>query len=172
MIKKLFAPLALLGVLAACGPSDVDLQRIQRCPFVIKVVDAQDMTRFGGSGGRDLTDIEFIASFDRFVATCEIDDGEIEAEIETIVSAERGPANRSGTATFSYFIAIADWSDRILTRESFPVTIEFEGNRNRVGQRNTVYPRIPLKAGEDGKSYRLYYGLEVSREELEYNRAN
>ena len=171
MIKKYLVILGLVGALAACGGRE-QISRTQLCPYINKVVDAQELIRFGGSGGRDLTDIDFIASFDSIVATCEIDDGYIEAEIEIITSAQRGPANQNRTATYSYFIAIADWNDRILTRESFPVTVEFEGNRTRVGQRDTVYPRIPLKLEETGADYRLYYGLEVSASELEYNRQN
>jgi hypothetical protein len=163
---------AVVASLAACDRSDPALDRTQYCPNMIRVVDAQDLTRFGGSGGRDLTDIEFRASFDRIFATCEIDDGQIEAEIEVITSAERGPANQEGVARYSYFVAIADLDENILLRESFPVTIEFEGNRNRIGKRDTLYPEIPLREDETGRNYNLYYGLVLTRSELEYNRAN
>ena len=59
-----------------------------------------------------------------------------------------------------------------MAREEFNLDIPFEGNQRRVVAIEELNPRIPLRQGENGAQYRIYVGLKLSPEELQYNRAN
>ena len=52
------------------------------------------------------------------------------------------------------------------------ITIPFPGNRTRVSGLEEIGQVITLQGNETGRDYRIYVGLELTHEELEYNRAN
>ncbi|MEE8505628.1 MAG: hypothetical protein V3S40_05320 [Kiloniellales bacterium] len=141
------------------------------CPTALPVKDAQHLVRFNGLG-RDLTDVLFEAQIVNFALICEYDDDVVEAEMRVRIMASHGPANPERKANFSYFVAIATLDERIVAREEFNLEIPFEGNQRRVVAIEELNPRIPLRQGENGAQYRIYVGLKLSPEELQYNREN
>jgi hypothetical protein len=140
-----------------------------QCPRILPVVEAQEMTRFDGSG-RDLTDVVFRAKLVDVTAECEPDEEEIELTLQVVVSANRGPANAGGNATFGYFVAVATREEQVLNRQEYQVTIPFQGNRTNVGLLEEVDVTIPLAEGQTGREYLIYVGLALNEAELEWNR--
>jgi hypothetical protein len=153
-------------VLAACA-SDEPLS--SPCPQVVAVSDAARLTKFG-PGGRDLTDIRFEVELEDLQFTCEYEDGTIEGDLTVRIVASRGPADANRLAQFNYFVAVATLDRRVIAREEFDVAIPFPGNTTRGGVIEELTPRIPLEPGESGSDYTIYVGLELTSEELEFNR--
>jgi hypothetical protein len=138
------------------------------CPLVSGVSDASRLVRFAGAG-RDVTDVQFEAQLTNLRSGCVYREGEIAITVEVPFIVSRGPANPDGTARFNYFAAIAR-GEQILARETFDVKVEFDGNTTRVGYLDELGQRIPLQGNELGNSYVIYIGIELTPQEMEFNR--
>lgn len=171
-LRSVAAALAVAPlVLAACAGSEPP----PPCPQALALRDAARLVQFRGSE-RDLTDTIFEARITDLAIACEYaeSDGKrtVEAEMQVLFDAEKGPANESGTVRFRYFVAVADQDRNILQRREFPLEIGIPGNQFRVRATETLSPTIPLGANESGQDYRVYVGFVLSPEQLEYNRRN
>jgi hypothetical protein len=158
--------LAGLPLLAACAGE----AETRPCPQAVVLTDASRQVKFSGPG-RDLTDVLFEASIQAGRLVCEYDDNVLDVDLQVEVVAQRGPANNDRLANINYFVAVAQ-NETVLARESFDIAIPFPGNRTRVSGLEEIGQVITLRANETGGNYRIYVGLELSPEELEYNRAN
>ncbi len=160
----------ILILLAACSGDD---EIGPPCPTIAPVPTATTVTRFTGEG-RDLTDVEFSAEISNVNFACEYDQSRVTMNMQVVFEATRGPANESGRAQFSYFVAIGKRARPrdLLAREEFTIAVAFQGNRRRQQFFDELEQRFPLAPGEDGGSYVVFIGLIVTRDELEYNRAN
>ncbi|MCP5366507.1 MAG: hypothetical protein H6907_05015 [Hyphomicrobiales bacterium] len=174
---------AVLGVgLGGCAKMYDDLfgkkKALPPCPRVLVLADAAQIVSFRGDG-QDLTDVLFHAEMDQARTQCkyELDDDDrpirVSAKVVVDIVAERGPADRSRQATFSYFVALVDAQKNTVAKNTFPVTLAFEGNRNRMLFRDDdpgVVLDIPLREGETGRSYEAFVGFQLTPAQLEYNR--
>lgn len=157
-----------LALLSGCGA--LTREAPGPCPPIVAVDDASSMTRFT-PGGTDLTDVLFEVGVDDVRYGCEYDGKQaINLDATVVLIGSRGPANTTGTADFSYFIAVATTDRQILARQDFPVSIPFRGNLTRVRLTDSVQMRIPLQEGQTGANYRIFIGLDITEEELSYNR--
>jgi hypothetical protein len=69
-------------------------------------------------------------------------------------------------------VAITDSHDKILVRQQFDTSIDFEGNKTRNGIRENLEPSIPLQQAQRGDDYRIYVGFVLTHDEVDYNRAH
>lgn len=169
---------ALLGGialgLAACS---TDQAALLACPEILIPVDGAKLTRFQPGAGRDIIDVLHEEQITGFAHLCEYDLDETGAGSVTValvptIESTRGPANTSGQVQFEYFVAIANQEKNVLDKKRFPALIEFPQNMSRVRwQRDQpINMTIPLKAGQRGEDLQIFIGLQMTREELEYQR--
>jgi hypothetical protein len=162
---------ALALALAACA-NDGDTAR-QVCPESATLEGADQLTQFAGAG-RDLTDVRFEARIRDIALACrvEADDGKrtVESLVEIVFQAEKGPRNERGRAEFTYFVAVVNSDEEILSRRAFDLGIDMPGNQTRVRARDRVSPTIPLPEGASPADYTVYVGFELTRAQLDYNR--
>ena len=133
--------------------------------------DTDRLVKFVGTG-RDLTDVEYEAALRRPFLSCEYDDNVIEAVVIVNMVALRGPADEDRLAEVTYFVAITNQSNREVVREEFTVQIPFQGNQTQIAVTEEVEPRIPLQAEETAEDYKIYVGLRLTPDELQYNQEN
>lgn len=167
VLDRLPLGLAGLALLAGCAGEP----ETRPCPRAVVLNDAARQVKFNGQG-RDLTDVLFEASIGTGNLVCEYDENVLDVDLEVQVVASRGPANSDRLANITYFVAVSQTDQTVLAREEFDITIPFPGNRTRVSGLEEIGQVITLPAGLDGGDYVIYVGLELSRDELEYNRAN
>ncbi|MGD1879710.1 MAG: hypothetical protein ACFB13_19685 [Kiloniellaceae bacterium] len=164
---RLLLGVAGLALLAGCASEP----ETRPCPRAVVLKDASRQVKFNGAG-RDLTDVLFEAQIQTGALSCEYDENVLDIDLPVTVTASRGPANSDRLANIRYFVAIAQTNETVLARESFDITIPFPGNRTRVAGQEGIGQVITLPAGQDGGDYRIYVGLELTHDELDYNRAN
>lgn len=146
------------------------------CPRITIPADAANLTRFQPGRGEDLTDIQFEAQIGDIRFSCEHDIdketrvGTLSMELTMILDASRGPADTTREATFQYFVTLLDQDRNILQKKIFPLKASFPGNftRSRVTD-DAVKFEVPLKAGQTGRDFLVYAGLQLSQVELDYN---
>jgi hypothetical protein len=165
----------LAGVLVTVGCTTGDAH-VARCPVTRVLEDPAQLTRFKPGQGRDITDIEFDAAFAELAGTCEIDDEEIAVELKVLIVANRGTANASRQASFVFFIAVVDQDRNVMIhdgkalRKGFEGQVEFPGNQTRVTYTDEFELTIPMKSGQSASDFFIFFGFELTRGELEYNR--
>ncbi len=169
--------LGLLGLgLTACASDDTPPPP---CPEIRILGGAEKLTRFRPGNGRDIIDVLHEEQLTGFGQACEyefFDDGasELTIQVAPSISSARGPANKTGTAEFEYFIATTDSAKKIIKKDTFKVNLTYAGNvPTLIWQRPEPYEiTLALKPGQTGRNYQLYIGLKLTRDELEYQLKN
>ncbi len=168
--------LSMLGV-AGCSSSD-EPPPSQICPRISALGDAAMLTKFAVGIGRDLTDVDHEIRIVDIRFGCQFTEDEndnpiLAVAVAPVFEASRGPANSDRQAQFNYFVAIADQQRTILNKQTFELRVAFPGNRSRV----TISPDdppvtvdIPPVPGQSGTSYHVFVGLQLTPDELQYNR--
>jgi hypothetical protein len=159
---------AALAALSGCGLFNKSQQF--DCPAVEIPKEVANLTRFREGGGRDLTDVVFEAGIADVQIACDYGSRGASIQLNVVVGAERGPANRSPTASVPYFIAIGDPDRNILAKEVFSSTVTFLPNQSRAYNTEETEETIPLPKGRSAERYGIVIGLQLTPEELEYNR--
>lgn len=172
---------ALLGAvtLAGCTPSFLkDEPETRACPDVKILSDAETLTAFRPGAGRDLTDVMYEAKFVGYRGSCLYDTdsdsgtGELSVEVRLNMKARRGPANTTATAPVQYFVSITDPARNVLTKKTFDVQANFPGNRTQAKiDDQPVYLTLPIAKGQTGADYTVFIGFQLTRAQLDYNRA-
>lgn len=179
-IRSSFPTLALvvavMAVLAGCSSAErlnpfAAGKPLPPCPRLVLLDDLDRMTVFRDGPGRDLTDVEFEARIVRVGGQCSYSENAIEMETDVFFAARRGPADQSRTAEFSYFAAILDDERKVLQKSIFGVGVNFPPNLDEGSLVDSLRQRIPREAGQTGDDFTVVFGLQLTAEQLEYNRA-
>ncbi len=149
------------------------------CPEIGILAEANQLTRFRPGPGRDLIDILFEVEMADVGGTCqhaldtETGEGTLTVEMAVVLKAARGAADKSRQAVIPYFVAITDSQRKPITKSVFQTRIPFPGNTSRLTVTDNnpgVTLDIPLLRGQTGRNFKIYAGLQLTKEELEYNR--
>lgn len=162
VLAALFPAILLAGCASDAPPPP--------CPPAGTPVPLDTFTRFVPGGGRDLTQVQFSGRIARVGALCEYDDKGVDIELAVELVVERGPADRTRTATVQYFVAVEDGPGNITAKQLFDVALPFEGNSRRLARREDLSLRIPVPAGKSFKDTRVLVGFQLDQDQLDYNR--
>ena len=168
---------ALIFGLGAC--TAFETPNLPPCPEILLLADTVKQTRFAEGPGRDIIDIVHEAEVTRVIGACEYDvdddtgEGTIDVELSVAIELARGNANADNKAKFGYFVALTDLDEKVLQKGVFDGEAEFPGNQSRILWRDEpVTITIPIKKGVDGSQFELFVGMDLSRDEVEYNRTH
>jgi len=156
---------AALGQRALADPED--------CPDIALVNELTRLTKFRAGDGRTLDDVRydvFVRSFSQPV--CSEKDRKVRVALRLEFATQRGRTEKSSRIEFSYFVAIRQRvSGDILTKEVFPVAFDVpQGRDGVVIEEELEQITIPIKKDEQGRYYAVLIGLQLSEDELNYNR--
>jgi len=146
-------------------------QDTRPCPRVTVLDDAGRSTQHRDGPGRDLTDVTYIARIEDVQSTCKYRKQQLTVDATIIILAQRGPASTQPQANFPFFVAITDIDQNILAKEVFDSVVEFPDGRRRAGVYEEITQEIALGPDETGIAYEIIVGFQLSREQLERNRA-
>lgn len=163
------AAAALLGGCGFLGFGDKPNPR-SICPQALILADAGEMTVFRDGPGRDLTDVVAQARIADLIIDCKPQRRSVTVDLQVAIAAERGPANQSGKQDVEYFVAVVGPQGEVLARQSFRMNFEWPENRMRVGRVDELEPQIPLSAPERAPEYQIWVGLQLTEDQLEWNR--
>lgn len=167
---------AALLVLAGCS-SMPDLSLTKETPPPCPEVRIDRMTaqavQFQGQG-RDITDMLHKVDLAGYVGECDYQDDQVILTIQPGFIVEKGPAAGSGDAsgTFQYFVAIPAYYPSPAAKEVFGLGFQFP---------DPVTPRmqltdepvtltLPRQPGESLAGLDIYVGLQLTPDQLDYNR--
>ncbi len=142
------------------------------CPAASIVSDASRATVFMDGPGRDLIDIKFEVEIEAIASDCDHNRAgdEITTRTGVRIVATRGPAAQGPEAAFFFFVAVVDKDQVVLARERFESALVFEPTQRRAGVVEEIEELIPLRAGLSGTDFEILVGLELTADQLEFNR--
>ena len=160
---------------------------VLKCPVYKVVGSMENLVRFRDGPGRDLIDVDFEGKITGVDLSClsEIDrktkSGTLEVDVTLRMVASRGPANRNRRAKFDYFFKVLDkrgnpiWfldeDGKKLEGIIQSVNITFPGNKTRIQFRTQPFTMpLPINSQWSNRYYRIFTGLKLTREELQFNR--
>jgi hypothetical protein len=156
------------GLLSSCSLFNTAKQ--YPCPTVGMPRDTATLTRFREGPGRDLTDVVYEAGVADVQMACNYTSQGVDIDLAVVVAADRGPANTSRTVTVPYYIAIVDPQRNILAKQVFTANLAFQANVARARSREETQENIPLAKGKSAERYGIVIGMQLTPDEVEYNR--
>jgi len=172
-ILKTFISWCVIGLLlAACGALK---KRVSYpCPNVLILQDGKKLTNFKTGSRRDVTDILFQAEILNFQGSCNYEkrSGKWETQVDLIVRflITQGNTTNFSTTQFKYFVVITGLENRVHGKSVFPVVGTFKEKRSTLLYEDSIRLRIPLDEPTMGEKLRIVLGMQLSPEELQYNR--
>jgi hypothetical protein len=165
--------LALLALLAlpGCSGRTDPAEALLACPRVGIVRDVAEITQFR-PGGRGQPDVEARGALTKGEGDCEYGSGGVTVNASVLLKAERGPALKGNTATFRYFVAIvAPGQNEPSAKSEFETVVEFKPGQTTAGSREELAQKIPLPKNANAKDWGVFFGFQLTPEQLDYNRA-
>jgi hypothetical protein len=139
------------------------------CPRAVVGDNAGRLTRFNGAG-EEPGNIVFEAEVADLAGSCVYNDNSIEVDLQIQLIAGRGPAGTEDMAAFNYFVAVARTDKTILSRDGFDTSIDLPADKTRGQSIEELEQTIPLAQGETGDNLVIVVGIEMTPDELEFNR--
>jgi hypothetical protein len=143
------------------------------CPAVSILSDAAKMTRFRPGNGRDITDVQLQAELTSYHGSCQYDAKakQMNVVLRIGVDAQLGPGATSRNTDLAYFVALPAFYPKPQAKQIMSVPLAFPKNTDHVRYTDEEvrisFPVADLK--ELGK-YSVILGLQLTPEEVEYNR--
>ncbi len=165
------AAVALPLALGGCGLLSGNPPPVP-CPKVFLTENTSHLTRFRPGPGRDITDIDYQAEITGYTGSCAYEKDKLSVALNLAFDVTRGPANRTRRVAFDYFVAIPKVYPAKAGKRVFDVAFAFQPNQSRASFGDEIEIDVPLHKMEEGPSYEIYVGFQLTPEQLDYNRAH
>ena len=173
LVSSLLAGSALF--LSSCQAFDTLDARTNQgpCPAAGSVYEAQRVVALNGEGERYI-DIEYTGEINGVRLFCRyVGDDPIEAQLEIDFSFGRGAAATDYSHEYNYFVAVTRTNRAVISKEVFPLVVEFEDGQSVVTLQEDVSRIIIPRADEtiSGANFEILVGFELTDEERAFNAA-
>lgn len=164
---------ALLLMAASCSTDEeIGLEPLV-CPAAGVLSDAASLRVFGDGAGRSDADIAYDLEFMRVhLLECALENGEMKAAIRYEARAKPGPAATQNAYEYQYFVTLLAPDGTILSKTIQRSTAKFKSDRAEIffaEEYDDIEFTVPEDA--DGLGYEILIGFQLTREQMEYNRA-
>lgn len=173
VISRAALPIALCAVLTACGTDDDFGKEPLICPVVGVLADAGSMRVFADGAGREQGNVAYDLEFMRAnLLECELHEGKMTAALRFEARAESGPAAPSNEYNYPYFVALLNPEGEVISKTAQTGTVKFKSGKTEslfAGEYDDIKFTVP--EGKDGRGYEILIGFQLTREQVEFNRA-
>ena len=167
-----FVRLSALIVLGAALSGCVNNQ-LPPCPSVRIDNTTARLVQFKEGAGRDITDVDYQAEIVAYHGDCKFSDEGVEVQMDLDFAIASGAAVKKGPASIYYFVAGPQLFPNPIGKRVFQLRHDLPaspGVKEKVRE-NDIRVFIPLKKDEPAAAYDVYVGLQLTNEQLDYNRA-
>ena len=148
MSRQLTASSAvLIGLLALSGCGWVpsfSAKSTEACPSTVILRPLANTAVFGPAPERRPDNVMFYGLLSEADIKCEYPSDAMRMILDVIVVGERGPAAKTDSVDFQYFVAVTGPDQSILSKKPFPVRIVFDPAQKRAGVTDHIEETIPL----------------------------
>jgi len=170
-MRRFLGRAAVLGMratgMAGCfGSTESTGKLVCPTPLIAPDLDAAAQLRSGGSGPDD---IRLGVKVMSVKTNCRTEKIGLTADTRiSFVAARNDPTLTHGE--FAYFVAVADAQRNILNKKEYTVSVEFAPRQNRLQVSDQVAIGLPVRDLSAGGKYLIIVGLQLSPEQLDFNR--
>jgi hypothetical protein len=162
--------LATALILSGCAEMKNRIQgkEAPKCPTIRILADAAHQTKFRPGPGRDITDILYTLDIVDYQGSCGYRDKDthVETAIKVMFDIDRGAANVQGLGEIQYFVAVENRAKQV-----FQTKFKFQPSTPKLRQVDEeVSIDIPIRPGDTPQNTVIWLGLQLSPDELDYNR--
>ncbi len=164
------AAFAGLAALAGCGPDDPNAFAPECVPVGI-LAEAADATSYDGPS-HDLATLVTQASVAGINGSCsDADHGHaLHTSASVVITVMRGPAAMSRHVSIPYFVALLHGSE-IVQKHALSIEADFPPNVDRLALKSEpLVLDLPISRRMSSDAYRLEVGLQLTPQQLAYNR--
>lgn len=157
----------LLALLPGCAQEPPTI-----CPVLGVLDSAATLTRLQPGAASGDADVAYVAEITDADLSCVLKGDllyHMEVNLKIAITGRKGPAADSERAEVEYFVVITDRSGNVVTKKTFPATIEFDG-RPQATVVEEIWQLYELEQGGAGSLYEIWVGFQLTDEELEFNR--
>lgn len=167
-LAALAAALSSLATLTGCGhlPFAQSDETAAACPAaaVLKPLGQTAVFNTPDMAARP-TDVMYYGILSEVDAKCSTSGDTLQASLDVILAAERGPATRGESVDFTYFIAVLGPGDQLLGKKSYGVRINVPQASRRAGVTDHIDAAIPL-GGQAPGSLRIVAGFQQTPQDV------
>jgi hypothetical protein len=159
---------AAAALLAGCIAAKTD-----NCPTMAALLDASSQTIFRQGTSPDPANVLYNVRIVDVSGKCDFNKKKRSADTDLTVTfrATRAPSGEAAQYSANYFVGITEGSDRILTRQAYTVPFEFAPGEATITFTDEVKSAyLAAKYGSLPYDYQVLVGLQITKEQLEYNR--
>ncbi|HEX6842248.1 MAG TPA: hypothetical protein VF113_11990 [Stellaceae bacterium] len=169
-MRRFRQEIAVLGLLmlglAGCGGTKSIGKLSCPTPLIAPGLDAAADLRPGGSGAND---VRFGVKVVSVNSNCSSEKIGLSADLRIgFVVARADP--KLTHAEFAYFVAVTDAQRNILTKQQYKVSVEFSPRLSKLNVSDQVAIGLPLHDLSNGSKYLIIVGLQLTPQQLEFNR--
>jgi hypothetical protein len=160
---------AVLPALAACSSS----KHLAKCPSAGILADASALMVFRANAPMDPSGELYRVGVDSVQTDCKLDEDAQTAtsSLDINFHASRTPNGMAADYSAPYFVAVTGPDGRILSRKTYLIAFSFAPNQASVTFSDHINEAvIKPDRGKTPPDYQLLTGLQLTREQLDYNR--
>jgi hypothetical protein len=166
---RAFFTLALMGgALAGCTNAPVP-----PCPAVRVDSSTARLTQFKDGPGRAVSDVEYQAELVAYTGSCAHSEKGVEVQMDIDVAVAGGPAAKKDQKPIYYFVAVPQLFPSTDGKRVFQLNRGLPSSPGTIERfkENDIRIFIPLKKDEPAAAYDVYVGLQLTNEQLDFNRS-
>lgn len=172
MKKSVTRSLVLLLVLPFLGACQTE-RMLAKCPSSGILAETSTMSVFARGKAMVPANFAYRVELRRATTSCSIDKDEhtTESDLELLFSGYRPHAGAAAEYNVPFFVAINDSDGNLILKKTYSARLAFGEGQTRV---NVVQPveslKIRMPRSKQAFDYHLIVGLQLTKEQLEYNR--
>jgi len=163
---------ALMGAVPLALASCTNTKSPDLCPQVAIMPGLESTVEFRPGMPPSPDNVLYVARLVAAKTQCEVDKktGAATATVTLNMATIRGGADIR-KATVSYFAAVADEKQEILTKKNFLVSLDYPEKRPRIDITDELTERVPVPKGKKANNYTLLLGFQLTPEQREFIQA-
>jgi hypothetical protein len=161
---------ALLSATVAGCTSD----RTGSCPTMTALVQASEATVFVPKSTPDPSNLLYTIEITRVKGSCDVDKKATNADVSLTVyfRATRAPSGAAADYSAPYFVVVTEGTQRVLAKKEFTVHFAFApGQATSDFSDSVASTEVTAKAEKRTYDYQVLVGLQLTKEQLAYNRS-
>jgi hypothetical protein len=172
--RRIAAARGLAATIALCALAGCNLfpdKRDKTCPKVEVIDDLSKLVQFADGPGRDLTDMLYAARIEDVKTACAFNKSGVTVDMTVSIVGDRAQAGaklKLKGADVTYFVAISDATQAIITKKLFTSRLDFQDNKPaRID--DELDQQIPLPVLTSAKDHTLIVGFQLTPEQINFN---
>jgi hypothetical protein len=169
-LAVLAAALSTLATLTGCGhlPFSKSDESAAACPAAVVLKPISQAATFNTAEmGARPTDVMYYGILSEVDAKCSTSGDTLQASLDVILAAERGPATKGDSVDFTYFIAVVGPGDQILGKKTYGIRINVPQTSKRAGVTDHIDASIPL-GGQAPGALRIVAGFQQTPQVVDF----